>query len=94
MDFLTKLMQRLMLSCKKATELVEKRTVAGLSPVEAVQMRLHMGACEVCRHYEHQSAVLDKAVAQLARQQQESPALDEQQKALIISRIEAEAEKK
>lgn len=58
---MSKLMGKLLLSCKKATELMEKRTYFGLKPHEHVQLFLHSQLCDACRNYEKQS----KAIHQL-----------------------------
>ncbi len=55
-----------MLSCKKATELVEKRIVVGLSTKERVQLKMHTSMCDACKSYEKQSIIMDEAVKQYA----------------------------
>ena len=54
-----KIMNRLWLSCKKATELIDKRLFTGLSFKEKIQLRLHKGMCDVCTRYEKQSKKID-----------------------------------
>ena len=53
-------MNRLMLSCKKATELMEKRSLVGLSVKEKFQLRLHTSVCDGCLAYQKQSFLIDK----------------------------------
>lgn len=55
-----KLMYLLMLSCRKATELMEKRSLIGLSWTETIQLRMHKSMCDACSTYEKQSKILDK----------------------------------
>lgn len=55
-----KLMNYLMLSCKKATELIEKRTLVRLSFKEKVQLRMHKSMCDACTAYEKQSRKIDE----------------------------------
>ena len=55
-----KIMQLLMLSCKKATELIEKRSLTKLSFKEKVQLRLHKSMCDACTAYEKQSRKIDE----------------------------------
>ena len=55
-----KLMNYLMLSCKKATELIEKRSLVRLSFKEKVQLRLHKSMCDACTAYEKQSRKIDE----------------------------------
>lgn len=52
----------LMLSCRKATELMEKRLQFKLNTVEKAQLYLHTSMCEVCKTYQDQSADLDRAI--------------------------------
>jgi predicted anti-sigma-YlaC factor YlaD len=56
-------MNILMLSCKKATELIEKKLHFKLSKVESVQLVLHKSMCEACKAYEKQSQLLDKVLS-------------------------------
>ena len=55
-----KIMQLLMLSCKKATELIEKRSLVKLSFKERVQLRMHKSMCDACTAYEKQSRKIDE----------------------------------
>lgn len=47
-------------SCKKATELIEKEKIAGLSSVEKVRLKLHLSMCKECNAYKHSSDVIDQ----------------------------------
>jgi len=53
-----------MLSCYKATELIEKKSVFILSPVEKAQLYLHTRVCDACRNYQKQSKLLDEVLEQ------------------------------
>ena len=55
-----RIMQILMLSCKKATELIEKRSLVKLSFKEKVQLRMHKSMCDACTAYEKQSKKIDE----------------------------------
>jgi len=55
-----KLMTYLMLSCWKATELIEKKIGFSLNPMEKTQLFLHTSMCNACRNYEKQSKSLDQ----------------------------------
>lgn len=57
-------MNILMLSCKKATELMEKKGVVGLSGVEEIQLFLHTNMCDACSRYAKHSELIDKALRQ------------------------------
>jgi hypothetical protein len=54
-----KLMNWLMLSCKKATELMEKQSLIGLSKKEILRLRLHTTMCDGCKAYQEQSILID-----------------------------------
>ena len=55
-----KLMNYLMLSCKKATELIEKRSLVRLTFKEKVQLHMHKSMCDACTTYEKQSKKIDE----------------------------------
>ncbi len=48
-----------MLSCKKATSLVEKKSLLGLSKKEELRLWLHASMCEGCAAYQKQSLIID-----------------------------------
>lgn len=49
-----------MLSCKKATELVEKKSLVGLSLRENMRLHIHSSMCDGCTAYQKQSLLIDK----------------------------------
>ncbi len=49
-----------MLSCKKATELIEKQSLVGLSAKEKFRLHLHTSMCDGCTAYQKQSLLIDK----------------------------------
>lgn len=55
-----RIMGFLMLSCKKATELIEKRQVKPLSAIEKIQLDAHLSMCKACHAYEDQSVQIDQ----------------------------------
>jgi hypothetical protein len=54
-----KIMNTLMLSCRKATELIEKQSVFELNTLEKTQLFFHLKVCEACKQYEKQSTIID-----------------------------------
>lgn len=54
--------KKFMLSCKKATELMEKRNVVPLSFKERLQLNMHKKMCDICSMYEKQSKFIDNAL--------------------------------
>lgn len=53
-------MYMIMLSCKKATELIEKRALVRLSSKEKIQLHLHKTMCDACTAYQKQSKKIDE----------------------------------
>ncbi len=58
-----KIMHILLLSCLKATELIEKRLHFKLSWTENIQLKVHKMMCSACNNYEKQSEILEKSIA-------------------------------
>ncbi len=56
---MSKMGHSILLSCRKATELVEKKQIAGLSCKEKLQLGLHKAMCGACKNYEKQSLYID-----------------------------------
>ena len=54
------MMRKIMLSCKAATLLIEKKHRARLTMKENVQLALHKTMCDACRLYEKQSEFLER----------------------------------
>jgi hypothetical protein len=56
-----RIMRILLLSCLKATELIEKKLHFSLSRKEKYQLKMHKIMCNACRQYEvHTSFIEDK----------------------------------
>ncbi len=62
-------MNMLMLSCRKATELMDKKANLDLKPVERFQLFLHTSMCDACTLYEKQGQFLER----LLRRQSDEP---------------------
>lgn len=79
-----------MLSCRKATELIEKRNVTKLSMTEKVQLRLHTSMCSGCAAYQKQSTMIDQWLHQhysLAKPADSTDASNTELKEKIISKL-------
>lgn len=79
-----------MLSCKKAAQLIDKKSIAHLSMIERWQLSFHLRMCEVCSAYEKQSKVIDSATQKFHRINPEPKHLSESAKAKIIKRLKEE----
>ncbi len=53
------LMHTLLLSCRKATLLMEHRSLVPLNATERMQLWMHIRICTACRVYALQSAFID-----------------------------------
>ena len=51
-----------MLSCKKASALIDKKVEVKLSWKENMQLTIHKSMCDACTAYEKQSKLIDKAL--------------------------------
>lgn len=57
------LMEKLAVSCKKATELMEKKLHFSLSLRERISLILHKTACDACKQYDKQSLLIHKKMS-------------------------------
>ncbi|MEJ7691561.1 hypothetical protein [Daejeonella sp.] len=53
-------MNRMLLSCVKATELTEMKQHIPLSMVKSIQLHLHATVCSGCKNYMKQSRIIDE----------------------------------
>ena len=53
-----------MLSCIKATELIEKKIDGDISFLQKMQLTMHKSMCKACTLYEKQSYILDDVLKQ------------------------------
>lgn len=54
------LMNAMMLSCIKATELLEQIELMPLSLLQKVQLQMHVAMCSGCRNYMKQTVLINK----------------------------------
>jgi hypothetical protein len=57
-----KFINSIMITCVKATELIEKQQVHSLSAGERLKLRLHVSMCGACKAYQKQSKTIEKAI--------------------------------
>lgn len=55
-----RIMNFLMLSCKKASALIDKKYLFKLGRKEKMMLKLHTAMCDACTAYEKQSMLIDK----------------------------------
>jgi hypothetical protein len=56
------LMNKMMLSCEKATLLIEKKSGEKLRSTENFQLKMHTAMCKACKQYQRQSMFLNDAI--------------------------------
>lgn len=77
-----------MLSCKKATELIEKRLVTKLTTVEQIQLKMHTVVCSNCSTYESQSDIIENCIAQIHQPVKKPMKLSSERKEQILKQLE------
>lgn len=80
-------MNKIILSCLKATELVEKKQLVPLSYVEKIQLNFHMKICKKCLDYEKQSILIDKAIGKIYNNPKEHIKMEENKKSSMYQNL-------
>jgi hypothetical protein len=83
-----KMMNILMLSCKKATELIEKRLVTKLTAVEKIQLKMHTTVCSKCSTYENQSEIIENSISKIHQPNKNTMKLSPKKKEQILKELE------
>lgn len=76
-----------MLSCKKATELIEKKSVLPLSLKEKIQLYMHKSMCDACTSYEKQSKKIDELLHNHTRSEHGQVIHNSELKEKIINKL-------
>ena len=63
------ILNKMMLGCDQASFLVSKQQETKLSLKEAIQLKMHLMACKMCRHFEDQSQFMQDNMKELACEQ-------------------------
>ena len=58
------IMKKALYSCKRATELVDRRGLEPLSLVDNLRLNIHLKMCAACNRYQKESAFLDAQLSQ------------------------------
>lgn len=81
-------MNILLLSCKEATLLIEKKQVYPLTFKENIRLYIHTKMCFVCNIYQYQSQIMEKAISKWIQDADKQKAtLSQKVKEHIIFRI-------
>jgi hypothetical protein len=49
-------------NCRKATFLIEKKQISQISIREAIELKIHLAGCSVCKIFEKQSLLINKLI--------------------------------
>lgn len=86
--------KKIQYNCRKATLLIEKKLINGLSITEKVELHIHLAGCSVCRTFDKQSAMINKLVKQmLTNTDADKAQLDDDFKQDLQHRIEEQLNK-
>ncbi|MDO6437951.1 hypothetical protein Q4534_11055 [Cyclobacterium sp. 1_MG-2023] len=85
--FLEKIMSQLLLSCKEATFLIEKKMVSPLTFTQRLRLGVHLKLCKVCSAYESQSETMNKALEKWVKEGALSKTLPSKIKSDILEKI-------
>jgi len=80
-------MDTLMISCRKATELTEKRIHFGLTIGEFVRWRMHTALCSACRRYSKQSVIIEKALERTVSSNSATPEVSDSDVQKVLKKI-------
>lgn len=83
-------MSKLFLTCKRATELIERKQEIKLSFKNGMQLKLHLMMCKACTAYYAQSLLINKTLKKYFQKddgQNETIIRNEKLKERIISKI-------
>ncbi len=87
---MTNALKNIIYNCKQATFLIEKRMAGKITAVEAVQLKVHLAGCSVCRLYQEQSVLINKLFTGLSTA---GFKLDETFKSKLVKKLEEEINK-
>jgi hypothetical protein len=80
-------MNMMMLSCMKASELIEKKQGPGISTADQVMLHFHQSMCNACRIYERQSKLIEKGLEKRINHTQQETSTPENFKSNILNSI-------
>jgi hypothetical protein len=87
-------LKKIIYNCKRATFLVEKKLISGLTLREKVELHIHLHGCSVCRVFDKQSQMINQMVQQFFKSSNDSSIyLDDSFKDRLQLRIEEELNK-
>lgn len=61
------LIKKMMISCKRATEMMEKKDLIGLTLLESFSLVFHTSICSACKLYKKQLVALNKLIENVVK---------------------------
>ncbi|QPH39553.1 hypothetical protein [Pedobacter endophyticus] len=83
-------LKKIIYNCKQATFLIEKKTLTEITASEALQLKIHLAGCSVCRTFEQQSLLINHL---FTKYKPEELQLDEDFKKDLQQKIEKKIDK-
>lgn len=80
------------LSCQKATFLIEKQLHTSLSPMERLQLRTHLSLCKYCTAYKYKAVFLDKLLSDQRTVEENRHLFSEQEIVALKEKFKSEIE--
>ena len=79
-------------SCKKATELIERKQLGRISFVQNIRLSVHTSMCKICNSYQKQSKKLHFMLNKYLKQHEKTQSSTEQEElnTKILDRINSE----
>ncbi|MDO8993803.1 hypothetical protein [Daejeonella sp.] len=82
-------------NCRKATFLIEKQNLSGITIKQQYELKFHLAGCSVCQLFQQQSLLIDKMVKKhFFTEEEDLPKLDNNFKQNLEKRIESELNQK
>lgn len=83
-----KIMNIMVNSCKKTTELIDKQQLTSLSAKEKLQLQVHKSMCTTCNGYEKQSKLIDSVINKwFSNKSNATEKISEERKKKIVNEI-------
>lgn len=55
-------LKKIAYNCHKATLLIEKKQIEGITAMEKIELNIHLAGCSVCRLFQQQSMAINEMV--------------------------------
>ncbi|WP_316838694.1 hypothetical protein [Pedobacter gandavensis] len=79
---------KILYNCRKATFLIEKKTLSPLTKQENILLKLHLAGCSICRRFQQQSLLINKMIQHGFQENQKKPlSMNEDFKASLQQKI-------